>query len=85
MKNTPLNKYQMENNSTCSLETILTLEEMADFLRINRVTLLELVRRKNIPARQVGKQWRFSRDHVLAWLSGNDLVLRKRSNHERKT
>ena len=55
---------------------ILNLGETADFLRISRPTLLELAKRKQIPARQVGVQWRFHKQALLDWLSGNDRVSR---------
>ena len=71
--------------NTENLVQILTLDETAILLRINRATLLELVKRKQIPSRQVGRQWRFSRDHVLAWLSGNDRVLHLKRNKDGKT
>lgn len=58
---------------------IMTLEEAAKFLRISRPTLLELVKRKQVPGRQIGAQWRFSRSFLLSCLSGNDRVPRSGS------
>ncbi len=57
---------------------ILCLDETARFLRISRPTLLELAKRKQIPARQVGVQWRFHREALLDWLAGNDRVSHSR-------
>lgn len=53
---------------------VLTLEETAERLRISRPTLLELAARGEIPCQRVGKQWRFHRDAVLAWLAGERRV-----------
>lgn len=58
---------------------VLNFEEATVFLRVSRPTLLELVKRKQVPARQVGAQWRFYRPALLDWLSGND-----RASHSRR-
>ncbi len=68
---------------TTSFYDVLTFDEAASLLRISRPTLRELVIRNIIPARKLGKQWRFHRQSVIDFLSGKDLVLRSRSKNER--
>ena len=59
-------------------EEVLTLEETAALLRISRPTLFELIKRREIPCRKVGRAWRFHRESVIAWLAGIDRVSRSR-------
>lgn len=52
-----------------SLPLILTVEETAALLRINRKTLYDLVRRNQLPgARKLGRALRFHRDALLRWM-----------------
>lgn len=51
----------------------MTLQEAADALRINRRTLMALIRDKEFPARKVGgKAWRILPSAVEQWLSQRD-------------
>lgn len=70
---------------TDSIGEVMTFDETASLLRISRPTLFELIRRNDIPCRRVGRCWRFRREDVLSWLSGNDRVSRSRKKHERET
>lgn len=49
---------------------VLTPNEAALLLRVDRATLLDLAQTGQVPARQVGGQWRFSRAALLGWLAG---------------
>lgn len=42
----------------------LTLQEVADVLRLNVRTVRELVRRRELTGRLVGRRWRFRREDV---------------------
>ena len=48
---------------------VLTLEEVADLLRVDVESVRSLVEQGTLPARSVGGSWRFSRRAVLDWLS----------------
>ncbi len=48
---------------------IMTLQEMAEFLKLGDKTVLKLVNSGEIPAARVGNQWRFSRIIIEDWLS----------------
>ncbi|HMI86991.1 MAG TPA: helix-turn-helix domain-containing protein [Polyangiaceae bacterium] len=51
------------------LPPILTVDELADFLRLNRKTVYEAVSHGDIPGvRRIGHTFRISRDAVLQWL-----------------
>jgi excisionase family DNA binding protein len=47
---------------------VLTLAEAAAYLRVLEEEVLRMVREQDLPARQVGTQWRFLKSAVEAWL-----------------
>ena len=47
---------------------IMTLSEMADYLRIAKRSLLRMAQRGDLPATKVASQWRFMRSVVDDWL-----------------
>ena len=47
---------------------LLTTEEVITFLRVNTRTLYRLIRAGDFPAVRVGRQWRFRRTDLEAWL-----------------
>lgn len=47
---------------------ILTVEEMANFLRVPKATIYKLARLGQIPASKIGKHWRFLRRDVEHWM-----------------
>jgi excisionase family DNA binding protein len=47
---------------------VLTIDEAAALLRVDLEQLLTVAKRNEIPCRQIGDEWRFSRDALLAWL-----------------
>src|SRR5256885_2078713 len=48
---------------------VLTLSEAADYLRLPEPDVLRLVEEQDLPARQLGKEWRFLKAAIQAWLS----------------
>ena len=47
---------------------LMTLGEVADSLRVTEKTIHRLLRRRVIPAMRVGRQWRFDKASIDAWL-----------------
>jgi excisionase family DNA binding protein len=47
---------------------VLTTEQLAELLQVEPGTVKDLVRRGELPGRKIGRDWRFSREAVLAWL-----------------
>lgn len=55
-----------------NLPEILTVDEVAELLRVNRNTVYDLYKRGEISGgRRVGRLIRFSRSAVLQWVAGN--------------
>ena len=52
---------------------LMTLEEVADYLRVTKKTIHRLLGRRVIPAMKVGRQWRFDRASIEAWLRQNSV------------
>jgi putative molybdopterin biosynthesis protein len=48
-----------------SQEDFLTVEEAAAWLRVSKNTIRESIRRGQLPAFKVGREWRISRQVVL--------------------
>jgi excisionase family DNA binding protein len=46
----------------------MTLPEAAAFLRLDEDQLKASVERSDLPARNIGGEWRLSRAAILAWL-----------------
>ena len=51
-----------------SRESVLTVPEVAAYLKIPRATVYKLRREGKLPAHKVGKHWRFMRDELDNWL-----------------
>ena len=51
----------------------MTLEEVANYLRVNKKTIYRMIDKRAIPTVKVGRQWRFSKNSVDAWLSQNSI------------
>jgi len=47
---------------------IMTVQELADFLRCNKSTIYRLIKTGQIPAFKVGSDWRITSDKVEQWL-----------------
>jgi excisionase family DNA binding protein len=50
---------------------ILTLEEVAELLRLPEEAVATSATEGELPGRQLGGEWRFARSAVLRWLSGS--------------
>ena len=49
-------------------EGFLTTEEVLDYLQVNLRTVYRLIKAGKIPAVRVGRQWRFRKRDIDAWL-----------------
>ena len=46
----------------------LTLQEVADYLRVTTKTIYRLLGKGKIPAIKVGRQWRFDKSAIDKWI-----------------
>ena len=56
----------------CAIEAhmpaVMTIAEVAEYLRIPRASVYKLAQRGKIPCQKVGRHWRFRREAVDKWL-----------------
>ena len=50
------------------LDKVLTIEELAAYLKISKSTLYKLAQKGEVPGQKVGKHWRFRRDIIDQWM-----------------
>ncbi len=48
---------------------VMNSEQVAQFLQVDEKVVLELAEAGQLPGRKLGKQWRFSRAALVAWLA----------------
>ena len=58
-------------------EQLLTLEQVAEYLNVDKFTVYRLLADKDLPAFKVGNQWRFKRKMIENWLAKNSNANRK--------
>jgi excisionase family DNA binding protein len=50
------------------MRSVLTLAEVAEFLRVHPTTVYRLLYKDQIPAFKVGSEWRFNQESVESWV-----------------
>jgi excisionase family DNA binding protein len=51
---------------------VLTPAQLAELLQVDEETVIALAEKRELPGRKVGKEWRFSREAILAWLAEDE-------------
>lgn len=59
-------------------EKLLTIQEVADYLRLNRFTVYRLAESGDLPGFKVTDQWRFKAGEVERWLRARRNGAKKR-------
>lgn len=59
------------------MEELITIQQVANYLRVDRFTVYRFVIQKRIPAFKVGGQWRFKQEMI-------DSVAHEKLKHERR-
>jgi excisionase family DNA binding protein len=60
-------------------DKIMTLEEVAEYLRVKPQTIYTWAQEKKIPAAKLGKEWRFRKSMIDKWF--NDSIDEKFKNY----
>jgi excisionase family DNA binding protein len=47
---------------------VLTIDELAEYLRVPKSTLYKLAQEGKVPAQKVGRHWRFRKEAIDRWL-----------------
>ena len=48
--------------------SVMTIEELSDYLKISRSTLYKLAQEGKLPCQKVGRHWRFRKEAIDRWL-----------------
>lgn len=54
-----------------ALPDVLTLEQAAEYLQLCSKTVVKLATGGKIPAKRLGREWRFSRPALLRFIDGS--------------
>lgn len=52
--------------------SVLTIDELADYLKIPKSTLYKLAQEGKVPGQKVGRHWRFRKETIDRWLEHDD-------------
>jgi excisionase family DNA binding protein len=58
--------------------TIMTLEEVSRYLRINKSTVYRMARDGTLPAWKLGNVWRFKKDAIERWIADTQKAQQQR-------
>ena len=47
---------------------VLTVREVAEYLRVHQTTIYRLLKEQKLPAFRVGSDWRFNREVIERWM-----------------
>ncbi|MCF1431076.1 MAG: helix-turn-helix domain-containing protein [Shewanella sp.] len=54
---------------TQSSDEVMTIEELAAYLKIPKSTLYKQVQEGKVPGQKIGKQWRFGKKAIDRWIN----------------
>jgi excisionase family DNA binding protein len=58
-------------------ESILTIDDLAEYLKISKSSLYKLAQAGKLPGQKIGRHWRFHKDAVDQWLKESALDKRR--------
>src|SRR5215510_2615228 len=64
-------------------DSLITVKEVADYLKLKEQTVYLLARQNKIPSLKVGGSLRFKKSQIDAWLSARNESIRQTSNQNR--
>jgi len=51
-----------------NLQDIVTIKELADFLKVSEITIRRAIDSGDLKALKIGKSWRIEKEAVIRWL-----------------
>ena len=61
-------------------EEILTLQEVANYLKVDKKTVYRMVKSRQLPAFKVRNQWRFKKNAIDKWIEFNNISVTNSAN-----
>ena len=65
-----LGSYSFQPHEPAEPPEVMNADQTAELLQLDTKLVLELAEAGKLPGRKLGKEWRFSRTAVIAWLAG---------------
>ena len=62
--------FSVVYNAGMVSSNLMTIEDLADYLKVTRRTIYDWLKHNKIPALKLVGQWRFKKDKIDAWLEG---------------
>ena len=63
--------------SELNMDKWLTLEQIAKYLQISESSIYKMAQGGKIPAYKVGRQWRFRKEEIDAWVERRKVIKKK--------
>lgn len=63
---------------TVNQDNVLTIEELAVYLKISKSSLYKLAQKGEVPGQKVGKHWRFRRDIIDQWMAESTFATKRK-------
>lgn len=60
--------YAEFSDMSTATDSVMTVKEVADYLRVNQRTVYRLAVEKKLPGFKVGTTWRFKRSDIERWI-----------------
>lgn len=61
------------------MKDIMSTKELSQYIGLSKSKIYQLIRQKKIPASKIGRQYKFSKEMVDAWLKEKIITLPKES------
>jgi excisionase family DNA binding protein len=61
-------KATNKENFMAIIDTLMTIEDLAHYLKVTRRTIYEWLKQNKIPAVKLIGQWRFQKDKIDTWI-----------------
>ena len=55
------------------MEPPLTVKELSEYLKLDRMTIYKMLKEGNLPASRIGHQWRFFREDIDKWMKSQSI------------
>jgi len=55
----------------------LTLEQIVEYLQMSTSSIYKMAQTGKIPAYKIGRQWRFKREEIDAWIEKRKVIRQK--------
>ena len=65
------------HDSKDEMDSVLTVQNVAEYLHVHPSTLYRLLKRKQLPAFKIGSEWRFNLESINRWRAEAEQNLKK--------